>query len=136
MLFDPGGGAPGVIRMSTGTYRAFLHTVHIGLSNILYLLAHTAGAFINTAGTYYAFIHTIYSYKDGFHFSNILQLHMYSSFSRVHLLLQMGFSYWHGLLTVLSVVMGSNNTSNFGVYWTFMNTTGTYCTIGFLIQSM
>jgi hypothetical protein len=43
--------------------------VHIGLSYILYPLAHT-GAFIHTDGTFYAFIHTIYSFKDGFHFSD------------------------------------------------------------------
>jgi hypothetical protein len=43
MLFDPGGGAQGVIRTTTGTYRAFIHTVPTG----------TYGrAFINTAGTY------------------------------------------------------------------------------------
>jgi hypothetical protein len=106
--------------------------VHMGLSYILYLLARIRGFH-----TYCWHILCFHSYsrlfraaKKAFTFQTYYSF--ICSFSRVHLLLQMGFSYWHGLLTVLSVVMGSNNTSTSGTYWTFMNTTGTYCIV-FLI---
>jgi hypothetical protein len=94
MLFDPGGGAPGVIRTFTGTYRAFVHTVHIGLSNILYLLAHAGLSYILLAHIILSFI-LFTATKMAFRFLDICTKATY--LASVHLLLRMEFctgTYW------------------------------------------